>query len=268
MKSAILAFLLLTVSLFAHEGLHEQIAAVTERIAAAPTAELYVQRGELHRLHGEWTEALSDYDAAQKLDPSFDVVDFARGRMVLESGDAKSALPSLDRFLARHPDHADAHLARARALVKLDRAAESIADYDAAIAHAPNLTPDLFHERANMLAGLNRIDDALRGLDEGMSRLGVVVSLQTNAIDLEMRARRYDAALARLDTLLRQSARKESWLATRADILQKAGRMEEAQAARREALACIAALPDRLRNSQMTRDLAARLTAAVEPRSR
>jgi predicted Zn-dependent protease len=194
--------LALTLPLLAHDGVHEQLERATKRIAAEPrNAALYLHRGELYRLHREWESARADYARAAKLDPSMDLVDFARGRMELEAGRLAEARTALDRFLGRNPGHGEARLTRARTLVQLKKQAESIADYDAAIAHAAQPTPDLYHERAKVLAELGRTADALRGLDEGMSRLGTLVSLQRLAIDVALSAGRYDDALARTATL-------------------------------------------------------------------
>src|ERR1051325_10483416 len=71
----------------AHEGLHEQIVAVSAKIRRDPkNASLYLQRGELHRLHRDWTRAAADYDRASRLRPDLTIIDLARGKMLYESG--------------------------------------------------------------------------------------------------------------------------------------------------------------------------------------
>src|SRR5262245_38378375 len=88
----------------AHGDLHEQINAVTKQIDADPSnAVLYHKRGELERAHGDYTAAFADYDRAEKLDPELDVVQFSRGRSLLESNRADEAVISLSKFLALHP---------------------------------------------------------------------------------------------------------------------------------------------------------------------
>lgn len=68
----------------AHEGLHEQIVAVTAKIKLDPkNAALYLQRGELHRLHRDWARAAADYDRASRLQPSLTTIDLARGKLLL-----------------------------------------------------------------------------------------------------------------------------------------------------------------------------------------
>src|SRR5688572_5755619 len=96
--------LLLSSSAQAHEGLHEQIVAITAKIKRDPkNATLYLQRGELHRLHRDWTRAAVDYDRAERLQPELQIVNFVRGRMFFESGRLRRARVTLDRFLAQQP---------------------------------------------------------------------------------------------------------------------------------------------------------------------
>ena len=216
----------------AHEGLHEQIAAITAKIKRDPkNASLYLQRGELHRLHRDWTRAAADYDRAERLQPSLKIVELARGKMLFESGRFKSAKLTLDRFLSQQPGHYGALLTRARVLAKLRDRNAAAKDYTAALALSSPPEPELYHERANVLAGdEHHIDEALRGLDEGIRRLGPVVTLQLAAIDLELRRKNYDAALARLDQITAQAERKQPWLARRSEILKLASGDEQARA--------------------------------------
>src|SRR4030095_10208910 len=59
----------------AHEGLHEQIVAITAKIRLDPTnASLFLKRGELHRLHRDWRRAAADYNRAARLAPQLHVV--------------------------------------------------------------------------------------------------------------------------------------------------------------------------------------------------
>jgi predicted negative regulator of RcsB-dependent stress response len=87
--------------------------------------------------------------------------------------------------------------------------------------------------------------------------------LQLEAIDLELTAKRYDAALARVETIAAQSARKEAWLARRGDILEQAGRVEEARVTCEQALAAMESLPARHRKTRATTKLEAQVRAAL-----
>jgi tetratricopeptide (TPR) repeat protein len=95
-------------ALSAHGDLHEQIAAASGAIARHPhDAALYLARGELYRAHHDTDPALADYATALRLDPTIDAAHLARGRLLMEANRAAEALPDLDRFLTRRPDHAD-----------------------------------------------------------------------------------------------------------------------------------------------------------------
>lgn len=245
---------LLSPVVHAHEGLHEQIVAVTAKIKRDPKkASLYLQRGELHRLHHDWARATADYDRAARLQPSLIIVDLARGKMLFESRRLQQAKFVLDRFLRQQPDHVEGFITRARVLVRIGAHAQAARDFTQAMTLAPAPEPELYLERAQVLADGRYIDEALRGLDEGIGRLGPIVTLQLLAIDLELRRKNYDAALTRLDVIAAQSERKEMWLVRRAEILRNAGRIEEARATFKAALAAIESLPpDRRQNRTVT----------------
>ncbi len=253
----------------AHGAIHEQIAAVTHQISQDPgNAALYVKRGELQSDHGDWQAALDDYHRASQRDPNLTIVDLARGRTLLQAGRFDSAKEAFDRFLVGQPTHADALVLRARALAQLGQPNASVADYTRAIAALAQLghpNPDYYLERALLIAARGRahVLEALRGLDDGMAALGSLATLQLYAIELELTVGRTERALARLDSVAAQSNRPEAWLARRGEILEHAGRIEDARAADEEALAAINALSPRHRRTRATLELETRLQGAL-----
>jgi predicted Zn-dependent protease len=248
----VICLALLPSFVLAHEGLHEQIEAVTAKIKRDPkNASLYLQRGELHRLHRDWIRAAADYDRAKSLQPSLTIVDLARGKMLFESRRLQQAKFLLDRFLRRQPNHVEGLVTRARVLSRIGARVQAAQDFTQALALAPTPEPEIYLERAKALAGDKRyFEEALRGLDEGIKRLGPVVTMQLAAIDLELSRRNYDSALTRLDVIAAQSERKEMWLIQRGEILRSAGRIEEARAAFNAALVAIDSLPPERRQTR------------------
>jgi len=247
-----------------HEGLHEQITALTAKIKRDPkNATLFLQRGELHRLHHDWQRAAADYDRAERLQPSLKIVGLARGKLFFESGKLQRAKLTLDRFLSQQPQHYEGLITRARVLAKLGARSDAAKDFTQALAASSAPEPELYLERAHVLAGdERRISEALTGLDDGIKKLGPLVTLQLAAIELELRCKNYDSALARLDQITAQSARKEAWLVKRGEILKLAGRDEDARAAFNAALVAIESLPATQRRSRAVTALELKARAA------
>jgi predicted Zn-dependent protease len=256
--------ILLSSFAYAHEGLHEQIAAITAKIKRDPkNASLYLQRGELHRLHCDWSRAATDYNRAARLQPGLTIVDLARGKMLFESGRLQRSKLVLDRFLSQQPNHFEGLTTRARVLAKLGSTADAIKDFTGAIAQSPE--PELYLERAETtVRDGKRLDEALSGLDEGIKRLGPIVTLQLPAIELELRRQNYEGALSRLDLIAAQSERKETWLVRRGEILRLTGRDEEARAAFNAALVAIESLPPWRRQSKAVTALQVRARSALK----
>ncbi len=250
----------------AHEGLHEQIVAITAKIKRDPkNAALYLQRGELYRLHREWTRAAADYDRASRLQPSLTIVDLGRGKMLLESRRFQQAKSVLDRFLKQQPRHVEGLVTRGRVLARIGAHLEAANDFTAALVLAPAPEPELFLERAQVLAGnKGYVQEALRGLDDGIKQLGPLVTLELAAIDLELRENNYDAALTRLDVITAQSERKETWLVRRGEILKAAGRHDEARKAFSAAIVAIESLPPERRQSRAMTALQLRARSALK----
>lgn len=263
-------FVRLPPAAFAHEDLLLQIQNVTSQLGRDPkNPDLYLRRGELRRLHQEFDAALTDYERCAQLTNHPVIVDYAKGRLFYEANWTQSARFFLDRFLARQTNHLDALIIRARVLARLGERAAAAADYAAAIRLTKEPHPELFIEHAQVLttdAG-EHLNEALASLDAGMKKLGPLVTLQLFAIDLEVRRTNYDGALGRLDQIMTQSPRKETWLARKGEILQQAGRTDEARVAFQAALAAIARLPPTRRQVPAMQELEKRIQEALVART-
>jgi len=256
---------------FSHGDIHEQIEALTRQIAEHPDhAGLLLKRGDLHRIHGQSAEALKDLDRASNIDPALKTVGLVRGKVLLDSNQPALAQTALNRFLAQVPNHVDGLVTRARVLIKLGENAKAVDDLSRAISNSPRPDPQLYLDRANLLRGLNppRFAEALLGLNEGIEKLGPLVSLELPAMELEVLETKYDAALQRLERLAAKASRKETWLVRRAETLTKAGRLGEASQTYAAALKAIQTLPDGLRNQPATRDLEVNVRTALAATTR
>ena len=249
----------------AHDGLEERIAGVTAQLAENPTdAALLVRRADLYRQARRWKQAFADLDRAERADPAPPAAGLVRAHVLLDSHDWRSAAEAATQFLARQPGNADALIVRGRARARIGQARSAATDFTHALEELP--LPDVYSERARALAGLGGtgLEEALRGLDEGISRLGPVASLELEAVDLDLRLRRYDAALVRLDRVSAQAQRKETWQARRGEVLEQAGRLDQARAAYGEAMDSARTQPPHIRETRSSAALIERLTAAIE----
>lgn len=248
----------------AHGDLHQQITQISKQIERRPDAALHLKRGELEREHREFDKALEDYRKAAELDPTLDIIHFCRGKALAESGKSEAARDAFDLFITRVPSHGSAHLARARVLMQLKLPEAAAQDYERAISLSPEPGPEPFLElsQARQMAG--DTDGAIRALDAGKTKLGAIPTLESAAITIETDAKRYDAALARIDRLTEAAPRKEAWQVLRGEILAKAGKNDEARKAYQASLISIEALPARIRASKATRQLERKARAGLE----
>jgi tetratricopeptide (TPR) repeat protein len=264
---AMSASLAAPVSAFAHGDVHGQIVEITQQIEKSPTnTDLLIRRAELYRTHQDWDGAQADFDYAFALNPTLEVIDFARGRLFLEAGWYLSAKTSLDRFLLKQSNYVEALVVRARTFAKLQRPTDAAADYTHAIAVSSESRPELYFERAQVLAaaGSEHSKEAVRGLDEGIKKLGPLVTLELCALDIEVKEKQYDDALKRIEVVAAKSPRKETWLTRRGEILQQAGRNAEARDAFNAALQALETLPPARRNVPAMIDLQKHLREELE----
>jgi tetratricopeptide (TPR) repeat protein len=265
---ALLAFSLPSGAAFAHLGVHEQIEALDRQIEADPAnAELHLRRGDLHRIHGDWPASEKDFATARRLQPDLADVDLCEGQMRLEAGDPARAVQCLDRFLGGDPGHVKGLVLRAQALAAQAKYCEAAADYDAAIAqfHGDRKPrPEMYLERARAQAALGAeyLYNAVCGLDDGIARLGPVVSLELFAVELEVKRGDFEAALARVRAAASAAQNKATWLVREAEILEAWGRLAEARQAYVTALGTLK--KQGARQTPASRQLEERLEKAID----
>ncbi|MGI8905733.1 MAG: tetratricopeptide repeat protein [Candidatus Sumerlaeaceae bacterium] len=246
----------------AHPELIQQIDALTTEIVQQPTSGvLYLRRGELHRLHRDWPSAQMDYEKASSTGADPAGVRLARGRMLTDAGELDRARSELDALASEHPDLSAVHLARAQLLQLTTDSLESVDAWTSAIETASEPRPEWYLSRAALLfeAGSTRVSAAIQGLEEGIARLGPVISLQLKAVELEERAGLTTAAAARLEKIAQDAPRRESYLVQLAELYAHAAEHTSAALHAAQADRAIAALPARLQSTSATMALRHRL---------
>ncbi|MGN6789881.1 MAG: aspartyl protease family protein [Rhodanobacteraceae bacterium] len=118
-------------------GAHESAAAAANAADEPKTAADYVLRGQARRARGELANALSDLDAAIRLDPGSADDHLIRARILLAQKKPDAALDDLDKALALDPKNLDARLLRAELRYRKKDEAGAAADIAAAQKLAP-----------------------------------------------------------------------------------------------------------------------------------
>ena len=235
----------------AHGDDQQLIDALTEELAKAPEADLFIRRGELFRHHQEWARAEADFDAAARLEPKLNVVDYFRARLLLEAGDAPKAETFVERYITSTPDEAEGWFLRGDIRGALGRHDAGALDYAAGLERTPRPRPEHYLRRAKFLAAAPQPDSArvLAAIDEGIARVGPVISLVEQAITIELEQRNFAGALERIEVAMKHSPRRETWLVRKGDVLVKSGQVDAAVASYRLALSAIDELPPRYRET-------------------
>lgn len=223
-------------------------------------ADLYLRRGALYRAHRDWDSAIKDCETARTLGSDANAVDLCIALAHQGAGRLSESLEVLETLLARKADDVRVTISQAQVLRALGRKADASEAYDRAVKESARRgTPriELYVERARLLAsrGDEHVGDAILGLDQGLESFGQVAPLQLCAIELEVRRKHYDAALKRIDRVVRERARQEKWLLRRGEVLEAAGRLAEARAAYTAALEATDRLPRSRRQTRLVLEL-------------
>lgn len=188
-------------------------------------------------------------------------MDLFEGRLEASAGRLVPARKLLDRFLLAHPHHLRGIQCRARLLTRLGERVAALRDFDKVLklVKAPN--PDHYLERTRAQQGFG-VDPAVvvRGIDEGVRRLGPLVALLETALEIELQRRDWPAALRRLDSLQRAMPLRSPWLLRRGMVYEKMRRPAAARRSYSEGLAELAGLPRRNKiQEELQRSLRSRL---------
>jgi tetratricopeptide (TPR) repeat protein len=222
--------------LMAHPGIHVALEQADEAIRQAPReASAYLTRGELYREHGEFDRARKDLFRALELDGSLDFCRLSLGKLFLKDRQPEKAAEQLSLYLQKHPGDDAAWALKGQAALARSDFQSALQDYNRAIRTAARPDPRYFLDRAevHLAQSPDDLERALKGLEEGIKRVGSLVVLEKRALELEQQHGRHEAILKRLNRLCRKAPL--FWLEKKADYLESKGFRQEALAVWREA---------------------------------
>src|SRR5579859_725665 len=113
---------------------------------------LYLQRGVMRAMKGQFDEAEKDFTRASELDPSEVLPDVALGLVAMQVGNLDGAVQSLRRAVARHPDNYLAQYWFSKALEHAVAApgTKEGAEVLSALQESVRLNPNFWHSRADL----------------------------------------------------------------------------------------------------------------------
>ena len=259
-----LVVILLPTLAFGHGAVHERIAELEAALVSKPAdAALHFTLADTYRHHGDWAATLRELAIVDQFAPAQFETNLLRGQALAAGGQLAPAKAALDALLATHPRHSPGLMARARVLSALGDREQAAADFGQAVQAAKAPDPDWFAELARLFELAGHREEALRALDEGVKKIGPVPALQLEAIELEVTAGHAEAAVARIDAMMKSAPRPEPWMAAKASALARCGRIQDSRAAWQGLIAHLAQLPPLERGSHAMSRLAEQAQQAL-----
>jgi len=141
------------------------------QLAAPGRATVETSTAQLLAVVGRLEQRILELESGQKMLPEIASAKpadlLAEGQKYLDASSPQKALECFDKFLAAHPDQADATLKRAVALEKLGRDDEALAGYNRAITLDNMLIIAHLH-KGGLLNRLRRYDEALNCYEQAL----------------------------------------------------------------------------------------------------
>lgn len=196
--------------------------------------------GEMCRQRGLLAEAEEAARRAVTMDSALVAGWNNLGIILQEAGKLEDSLICLERVLALQPGYAEAHNNLGNTLKRLGRLDQARVQYEQALQLAPNYAEALSNQ-ANLLNDLGQHDQALAMARRAIDANPRLSDAYINAAAVEVGRNRHGEALRWIDALLSYAPLHVGALGVRATALRHLGRLDEALADARRA---VAAAPD------------------------
>ena len=204
----------------AHDGPEHEIEELTERIKVeGESADLLLQRAIEYNVLMKGAEAVKDLQRALDFDSHSAVLERELSRAYFSIGKTNEALDTVShglKFASEGPEKASLYLVRAGILRARKEFGKALEDVDKAIRqHPDNAEAYLYRSQLQRLLDLKK--ERIKGLQEGVKETGSGL-LEAEWIDALIDGGKADAALAKIETELKDSRLRSSWLIRRAKV--------------------------------------------------
>jgi cell division protease FtsH len=196
-------------------------------LAENPTCERALcGRGSAHRLLGRPSEALRDFNAALELDPQYPRAYFNRGLLHFAQGDIDNALTDFEIAIKLQTEPGF-FFNRGDCLLKLERYAAAVSDFDATIQIDPE-QPHSYFYRGIAQANLRNLSAACQDFDFCVSRNYFPTASLSWKAYCECLQKKYLEAIASLDHAIVLDSNDLTLRSQRASALLEIGEYEDA----------------------------------------
>lgn len=225
---------LLVALVVAHPGYAKDIQKATAALESRPhDPELLLARATLLRRDGRLADALRDLDHAEGVAPNRPEIWLERGLTWFDMGRLDRAEIEMTRYLDQGLTSVDGLWARARIRAARGDVDGAVRDYDLALEGGAHV--DLHLQRAELLVANERLDDAVAGLETGVTQTRSAV-LRKLLCDLEIQRGNPQRAVTLASDALRSARVRTTWLLVRGRAREAAGDKAGAATDRAEAL--------------------------------
>ena len=218
-----LAFLLLALPcpVVAHdspEHVIDLLSARMETIGERP--DLLWRRATEHRALGNLNAAAADLQRAVKLRKDYQPALIDLSRVRLAQGRRRDAMKPIERalaFVTNETSRAPIRMMKAEILAAAGDHPGALRECDLALASSSSVELDWYLTRSQLQCQLGRFAEAAEGLRQGYERTGSAV-LEVESIDAMIDAAQHDDAWGKVESALRETRWRSSWLIRRARI--------------------------------------------------
>jgi len=263
MKKAVLIFIVLNSifisQVFSHGDLGKRIVAVSNEIKIAPdSAYLYLKRAKLYFQHEEFNKSIKDLEKSESL--GYDSIEqkllFAKSNFSLM--DFVTALSYCEDILKTEPNNVRAIKVKAETYLEQGNFQKSALAFEEVIRHSSENFPENYIDASNAWEMLNNdigYQNATEIVQEGIEKLGNLISLYDRLIELAINAKDYNSAIEVQRKVITLSPRKESAYYKLSEIYVLNDNREQALASLNLAKQYFNELPIRLQNTQFMKEL-------------
>lgn len=197
----------------AHGSHDEQLQHYSQQLLRQPGDHgILLDRAAVYLRQGNTALAFKDIQTAAKISDQTEAA-YLLGLYHVAENDHQAALAAFSEYLARYPHHIAAIHHRAKCHTALGSTAGAISDYENLLDTSMQHSPDYYLELARVQSSVESggIEQALKTLDRGMNKLGILVSLQTAGIQYEINRGNYRMAMERHESLKPWLGKTPQW---------------------------------------------------------